>query len=128
MPMKIKWRKAPQALVDLFSAVLPDDPRVETRKMFGYPCAFTSGNMFIALHQENMVLRLPGVARVEFLKLKGASIFEPMPAHLMREYVVVPAGLIAAPARLKTWVARALEYAAGLPRKVPNKAAGRKAR
>jgi hypothetical protein len=33
------WRKSPDALIVLFDAALLDDPRVERRKMFGYPCA-----------------------------------------------------------------------------------------
>ena len=31
------WEKAPRALVELFAESLPDDPRIERRKMFGYP-------------------------------------------------------------------------------------------
>lgn len=36
------WTKAPQGLVDLFDACLPDGPGLERRRMFGQPCAFTS--------------------------------------------------------------------------------------
>ena len=39
------WKKAPAALIDLFGASLPDDPRIERRQMFGYPAAFVNGNL-----------------------------------------------------------------------------------
>jgi hypothetical protein len=45
--MKMSWRKSPDALVEKFSQIVPPDPRVERRKMFGYPAAFVGGNMFI---------------------------------------------------------------------------------
>jgi hypothetical protein len=34
-----EWKKAPADLVESFHAVLPDDARVERRKMFGFDCA-----------------------------------------------------------------------------------------
>jgi len=34
------WRKSPEPLIQLFDEALPDDPLIERRKMFGYPCAF----------------------------------------------------------------------------------------
>jgi hypothetical protein len=52
------WRKSPDDLIALFHAALPDDPRIERRKMFGYPCAFVGGNLFTGLHQENVIVRL----------------------------------------------------------------------
>jgi hypothetical protein len=54
----MKWRKTPEQLVNTFLAALPEDARVERRKMFGYPCAFVNGNMFTGLHQENLIIRL----------------------------------------------------------------------
>ena len=59
------WRKAPESLVSLFHASLPDDPRVEHRKMFGYPAAFTDGHLFAGLHQEDLILRLTESDRAE---------------------------------------------------------------
>ena len=43
------WTKAPQSLVDLFTESLPDDPRIERRKMFGFPSVFVGGNMCAGL-------------------------------------------------------------------------------
>ena len=52
------WRKSPGDLVALFYGALLDDPRVERRQMFGYPCAFVGGNLFTGLHQESVIVRL----------------------------------------------------------------------
>ena len=41
----MKWRKPPAELVDLFLSLVPDDPEVDVRAMFGTPCFFCHGNM-----------------------------------------------------------------------------------
>lgn len=41
-----KWTKAPASLVAQFGRAVEPLPDVETRKMFGYPAAFTGGQMF----------------------------------------------------------------------------------
>ncbi len=115
--MPSKWRKSPPELVDCFTRVVPRDPRVEPRQMFGYPCAFCAGNMFMGLHQESFILRLRDEHRAEFLQREGAAIFEPMPGRQMREYVVVPPALLGNPEELGLWIARALAYAVSLPAK-----------
>ena len=119
---KPKWQKSPQSLVDLFArlqAGLP--PEAERRKMFGYPCSFVIGQMFAGLHQSNMVLRLSEEDRLEFLKQDAAKIFEPLPGRLMREYVVVPPGLISKEAALFNWTLKAFSFAKSLGPKVKKK-------
>jgi TfoX/Sxy family transcriptional regulator of competence genes len=115
--MKMSWRKSPDALVARFSEIVPSDPRVERRQMFGYPAAFVGGNMFMGLHQENLILRLPEQHRSEFHSIRGASVFEPMPGRPMREYVVVPEAMLSNSSALRVWTGRSLEYAASLPSK-----------
>ena len=107
------WRKSPPELLATFDEVAPGPP-VELRKMFGYPCAFVNGNLFLGLHQENMILRLPDELRQ---KIRGATPFEPMPGRRMREYVVLPDWLLADRRKLRQWVGRSLDYAARLPPK-----------
>ncbi len=86
--------------------------------MFGFDCAFTrSGQMFTGLHEERMIVRLPEKGRLELMQ-KGGRPFEPMPGRTMKEYVVLPASLLADASSLRSWVLRALEYAASLPAKV----------
>ena len=84
------WRKSPDDLIALFHAALPDDPRIERRKMFGYPCAFVAGNLFTGLHQENVIVRLAERDRVAAIGKQGARLFEPMSGRPMREYIVLP--------------------------------------
>jgi hypothetical protein len=121
--MAMKWRKSPEALVRTFDAIVPDDPRVERRKMFGYPAAFAGGNLFLSLFQESLVLRLPEDDRASFLRIDGASAFEPMPGRPMREYVVAPPAMVARPASLAPWIRRSLDYARSIPPKAPKRRA-----
>src|SRR5215472_3204015 len=125
--MAMKWRKSPEALVQQFETIVPPDPQVERRKMFGYPAAFVGGNMFMGLHQESLILRLPDEHRASFLSLPNASVFEPMPGRPMREYVVVPPGMLDSPDQLRAWTRRALEYVSRLPAKKSRKSPRAKA-
>jgi TfoX/Sxy family transcriptional regulator of competence genes len=118
-----KWEPAPREAVAAFEAATSGLAGAEPRKMFGYSCVFAKGNMFAGLHEAGMVLRLPEEQRAEFLRLKGAQPFEPMPGRVMREYVVVPKILLNAPEKLRTWVERSLSYVSSLPAK-PKKGAG----
>jgi TfoX/Sxy family transcriptional regulator of competence genes len=117
------WTKSPQGLIDLFEEALPDDPRVERRKMFGYPCIFVSGNMCAGLHQSAMFARLsPGDAAT----LPEAPPFEPMPGRPMAGYTLVPDEVMADEPALAALFAKAVAFTATLPpkQKTP-KAAGR---
>jgi len=112
-----KWKPAPHDALKAFEAATSSLAGAEPRKMFGYSCVFAKGNMFAGLHEAGMVLRLPDEQRAEFLRLKGAKQFEPMPGRVMREYVVVPRVLLNAPDQLHEWVERSLSYVSSLPAK-----------
>jgi len=115
----MKWRKPSEELVKLFEEVTPGPPAT-AKKMFGFPAAFMNGNMFMGLHQEDMILRLPEGSRAELLKM-NARIFEPMPGRPMREYVIVPPSLLRDRNKLSAWVKKALEYGSSLPPKAGKK-------
>jgi TfoX/Sxy family transcriptional regulator of competence genes len=112
-----KWRPPPAELVDLFDKIAQSFPESEMRKMFGFPCCFVNGNMCAGLHQENFILRLSEKDREEFLHLKGAKPFEPMPGRVMSEYVVVPQDILRSEVRLGAWFMKASAYARSLPPK-----------
>lgn len=114
------WRKSPPGLIAAFDAALPDDARVERRKMFGYPAAFAHGHLFTGLHQESLMVRLGEAQRTALMKV-GGSPFEPMPGRTMREYVVVPAAIVADKRALTTWLKRGLVYVGSLPPKAKAK-------
>jgi len=118
-----KWKPAPREAVAAFETATSGLPGAEPRKMFGYSCVFAKSNMFAGLHEAGMVLRLSGEQRTEFLRLKGAKQFEPMPGRVMREYVVVPKVLLDSPERLRAWVEKSLTHVLSLPGK-PKKGTG----
>jgi TfoX/Sxy family transcriptional regulator of competence genes len=125
--MANKWRKSPEHLIATFDAVVPvDAPGVERRKMFGYPCAFVNNNMFMGLHQENMILRLPEDARATLAGYDGGGPFEPMPGRVMREYAKVPPEILEDETELTAWVGRSLAYASALPPKQKKQRKSRK--
>ena len=84
--------------------------------MFGYASAFVNGNMFAGTFQDTIVVRLTETDRGALLKVKGAAPFEPM-GHPMKEYVVVPASIVAKPKELDEWIERGHRYALTLPNK-----------
>ncbi len=116
------WEKPTQQTIAVFDSMVPQHPKVERRKMFGFPVAFANGNMFLGLHENRMILRLGEKERERFLASFDASVFEPMAGRPMREYVVVPEQLLGDPAGLQSWCDRALNYALSLPPRAAKKA------
>ena len=50
-----------------FESVLPDDPRVKARPMFGNVSGFVNGNMFMGLYGGDLFVRLSEADRAELL-------------------------------------------------------------
>ena len=112
----MKWRRPPEELVELFHSVIPNGP-ADFRPMFGSPCYWVNGNMFTAVHQESIIVRLPQNERDELLAQPGASHFEPMEGRPMREYVVLPPRVLEDREALQGWIGKGMAYAASLPPK-----------
>ena len=114
---KKKWEKSPQELVDLFYAVMEAFPKAELRKMFGYPCAFYQGNMFVGLHEKSLAVRL---ARQDlekaFLNRLGRP-FSPIEGRIMREYVSLEEKVLKDPEEVKSFIGKAFSYVKTLPKK-----------
>lgn len=102
---------------DYFRSIVPDDPRVEVKPMFGNLGAFVNGNMFMGLFGADVGVRLEPVDQSELLGLDGAGPFGPA-ERPMGGYVSLPASLRGQPATAD-WVARAFEHVAAMPAKVP---------
>ena len=114
----MKWRKPREDLIQLLHDVIPEGQApVEFKPMFGGPCYWTGGNMFAAVHQESLLVRLGEPDRAELLAQPGAHLFEPMEGRPMKEYVVFPDEMLADRDALRGWMARGLAYAASLPPK-----------
>src|SRR5688572_29322336 len=111
------WQKSPESLIQTFHDALPDDPRLERRKMFGYPCAFVGGNMFAGLYQDYVIVRPPPDERARLIESGETRVFEPTAGRPMREYVQVPPTVAADGAALRAWLAKGFAYASTLPPK-----------
>ncbi len=114
--------KPDDASKERFRAMLPPDPRVKARPMFGNIAGFVNGNMFTGLYGDTIFLRLSEEDRVELLREQGARPFAPMAGRPMREYVVVPEAWQSAPERIESWLLRSLAWTASLPEKAPKTA------
>lgn len=98
----------------LFRDLAPGGPEAEERTMFGMPCAFVHGNMFMGLFGDTFMLRL-GPADRTAAEAVGAAPFSRM-GRTMKEYVALPIETLDADA-LRPWADRAYAFAAALPAK-----------
>ena len=112
----MKMEKTPPEVAKLFDELLPADPRVERRKMFGYPCAFINKNMFCGTFAKSIIARLPEEKRAQLIK-KGWKQFEPMPGRAMKEYLVIPDEVLKSRKEAQAILKDSLEYASGLKKK-----------
>jgi TfoX/Sxy family transcriptional regulator of competence genes len=106
-----------------FQELVPAEPAVSLRPMFGNLAGFVNGNMFTGLFGESLFVRVSDRDRDELLA-EGGSDFAPMPGRPMRGYVVVPEGWAGRPDATRTWISRALEQTRALPAKQPKKKKG----
>ncbi len=121
------WVKVPPENHAIFVAALPKDPRVETMKMFGGVAAKVNGHLFAGLFGRSTMLLLAEPDRAAALALDGASLFDPMGDGRARsDKVMLPESMMADPAELRRWIARAFKAAATLPEKAAKTGAARK--
>jgi TfoX/Sxy family transcriptional regulator of competence genes len=113
MPMP----KADSAARQFLDTLLPDDPRITVRPMFGNVAAFVNGNMFAGVFGAALFVRLPETEREELLSVPGAAEFAPMPGRPMQEYATLPESWRGEPETARAWLLRSLEWAAALPPK-----------
>jgi TfoX/Sxy family transcriptional regulator of competence genes len=113
--------RADEKSKEFFRSLLPEDPRVTIRPMFGNMSAFVSGNMFAGLFGTDIFVRLSDENRQELLEEKGASLLEPMKGKPMREYVVIPKTWKNKPEIIRLWLSRSLDWTGTLPPKKTKK-------
>jgi TfoX/Sxy family transcriptional regulator of competence genes len=101
-----------------FQALVPDDPRVEVKPMFGNLGGFVNGTMFMGLFGAYIGVKLAAGDQEE-LRHAGGGPFGPQ-ERPMGGYVALPASFSEDEA--KRWVAEALAYVAELPPKPPKRA------
>jgi TfoX/Sxy family transcriptional regulator of competence genes len=101
-----------------FTRLVPGEPRVTLRPMFGNLAAFVNGNMFAGLFGEDLFVRLSDVESAT-VRQDGGRDFAPMPGRAMTGYVTVPSTWRSQPDSAKGWIKKALEQTGQLPPKVP---------
>jgi TfoX/Sxy family transcriptional regulator of competence genes len=106
---------------EFFRSILPDDPGITIRPMFGNVSAFVNGNMFAGLFGNDLFVRVSEESRKELLDQKGASLLEPMKGKPMKEYVVIPKAWRTQPETVRLWVSRSLDWTSRLPPKKTKK-------
>ena len=99
-----------------FHKLVPPDPAVSTRPMFGNLSAFVNGNMFCGLFGDDLFVRVSEGDQAKIRK-QGGKAFEPMPGRAMTGYVVVPAGWQKKSEATRAWIATALSWSKALPPK-----------
>ncbi|HEV1991395.1 MAG TPA: TfoX/Sxy family protein [Candidatus Dormibacteraeota bacterium] len=103
-----------------FSALIPAEPAVALKPMFGNLSAFVNGNMFAGLFGEDLFVRLPE-PEIAAVKKQGGRDFEPMAGHAMRGYVVVPGTWRTKPDPAAVLIKRALTLTRAMPAKALKK-------
>jgi TfoX/Sxy family transcriptional regulator of competence genes len=93
-----------------FRELVPADPRVQVKPMFGNLGAFVNGNMFMGLFGTEIGVKLPAT-ELDRLRQAGGGPFGPA-ERPMSGYATLPTAADAA-----TWVAAALAHVAALPPK-----------
>jgi TfoX/Sxy family transcriptional regulator of competence genes len=108
-----------------FSKLIPAEPAVTMRPMFGNLAAFVNGNMFAGLFGEDLFVRLPDEESARVRK-EGGRNFEPMAGHAMKGYVTVPATWRSKPEPALVWIKRSLTLTRAMPPKAPAKKAAKR--
>jgi TfoX/Sxy family transcriptional regulator of competence genes len=118
----MKMPKPSEKAKEAFSALVPGEPAITLRPMFGNLAAFVNGNMFAGLFGEGMFVRLPDVEAHKVID-KGGRYFEPVAGHRMGGYVMVPGDWQKRPDSVKPLLGRALALARAMPAKAKKPAA-----
>ena len=104
------FEKPGEEVVNQFYAALPDDERIERRKMFGFPCIFVNGNMAAGIFNQSIFARMNKQDLNDWLNNKKASLFAPMAGRPMKEYIGVPEAIIQNTNALKEVLQQSIDY------------------
>ena len=121
----MSWKPSSDSMIALFDRLLPKDPRVERKTMFGCPMGYANGNIFLGLHEDRFILRVGDADRAVLIKEFKAKPFEPMPGRKSSQTLVLPERIAAEPKALRSWCDKALAHALSLPAKAKKKAAAK---
>ena len=108
--------KPTEADKEFFRSLIPEDPAVEVKPMFGNLGAFVHGNMFAGLFGPAVGVRLDEAASKELAVIDGSGPFGPA-ERPMGGYLSLPAAWRTSPGLAAGWVERALSHVSTLPPK-----------
>ena len=120
----MKMPKPSEEAKAALAKIVPDEPAVTLKPMFGQLSGFVNGNMFVGIFGEDLFVRLPE-DEIAAVKKQGGRDFEPMAGHKMSGYVIVPGNWRATPPT--SLIKRALEGTRKMPAKTPAKSTKKKA-
>jgi len=100
-----------------FRSLIPEDPEVEVKPMFGNLGAFVHGNMFAGLFGPAVGVRLGEAASKDLAAIEGSGPFGPA-ERPMGGYTSLPPGWRATPDLAAQWVEKALSHVSSLPPKI----------
>lgn len=124
-----EWKKPDPKTAERFNAALPAHPAAQPKKMFGYPACFVNGYFFVGMHNDNMVVRLPGDLKSKFPELARAEIFDPMGTGKgMKDWWIIPRTITRDDARLADFFEATFAEVRQLPPKAAKSAAAKKAK
>jgi TfoX/Sxy family transcriptional regulator of competence genes len=112
---------------EFFRSLIPADPAVEVKPMFGNLGAFVNGNMFAGLFGPAVGVRLDEAGRAELAALDGSGPFGPA-ERPMGGYLSLPAAWRSTPGAAAGWVDRALAHVRSLPPKATKPKAAKRQR
>jgi TfoX/Sxy family transcriptional regulator of competence genes len=108
--------KPTEADKDYFRSLVPAEPAVEVKPMFGNLGAFVHGNMFAGLFGAAVGVRLSEPDREELAAIAGTGPFGPA-ERPMGGYLSLPPAFHDQPEKAADWVARALAHVSAMPPK-----------
>jgi hypothetical protein len=98
-----------------FRSLVPDEPDVEVKPMFGNLGGFVNGNMFMGLFGPDIGVKLAPADAAELLAVDGAGPFGPSERPMAGWATLAPSQLGTADGT--QWIARALAHVRTLPAK-----------
>ena len=122
-PKGMKMPKPSEEAKAALARIVPDEPAVTLKPMFGQLSGFVNGNMFVGIFGDDLFVRLPE-DEIATVKKQGGRDFEPLAGHKMGGYVIVPGNWRAKPP--SALIKRALEVTRRMPAKAPKTKAAAK--
>ena len=107
-------KPSPQDM-ERFKALVPDDPRVEVKPMFGNLGAFVNGNMFMGLFGPAVGVKLSTEDAAKLTAIEGSGPFGPA-ERPMGGYVTLPPLFVGTSEGVR-WASAAMNHIAAMPPK-----------